>query len=335
MRIGDAIGLDIGGTKIAGVRVDPSGKIVAKKKIPTSRDLGPADVTSRAARLARELAAGGDGIAALGVGFAGLVDRKSGVVSSSIMLPGWDDFPLAAHLRAAINAPTFALNDAKAAGFGEFAALGSPQGLDMCVLTVGTGIGGALILDGRLHFGNSGFAGEIGNATIDYRGGKRCWCGQTGCLNTSASGTAIAEHAAALADLDGSSILASLPRPLRLESVAEAARGGDRAASRAIADGAAALGAGIANVVQIVDPTRIALTGGVIEIGDAFVRLVRQETKSRLFREMADRLTIERCILGDDTGAFGAAMWARECTLLRRGSRTSEYSLGFESGREG
>jgi glucokinase len=297
---GTWIGLDVGGTKLLGVVVDEDGHVVASARRETRREEGPLSVLSRCVALVRELS-NGQRARGLGVGFAGLVDAEVGRVSSSIMLPGWTGFPLGEHLGSELDLACRVDNDANAAGYGEWVALGRPRELTLVVVTVGTGIGGALILAGRIHRGASGVAGEIGNTSVDWNGNE-CWCGNRGCLNTLASGSALSARYAELTRGPALPVL----------EIGERARAGDEAARRVLADGARALGAGLASVVNLLNPGRIALAGGVVELGEAWIALVRAEVARRAFAEGVRALTIERCQGGEAAGAIGAAALARD-----------------------
>jgi len=304
------LGLDVGGAKILGVMVD-GGKVLGSRKVESHREQGPERVLERALVLCRDLEVEHGPAAGVGVGLAGLVDWKTGVVLSSVILPGWDGFPLLARLEAAMEKPTFVDNDATAAGYGEYNALGRPPGLNMVLLTVGTGIGGAILLDGNLYRGATGVSGEFGNVTLDWQG-EPCWCGNRGCLNMLGSGSAIAAHAAGLADGDPRSRLHRVNRPVFVKDVAEAARAGDSASARAIDRGARALGTGIANLINIFNPDRVVLTGGVMEMGETFLSAIRAEAARRAFKESFDHAIIATSTLGQATGAFGAACLVRD-----------------------
>lgn len=301
------LGLDIGGTKILGAAVQDDLKILVTKKRETLREEGPQAVTERAVETCRELMEDFGPAKGLGVGFAGLVDWRSGRVLSSIMLPGWDDFPLASRLSEALGGlPVFVDNDATVAGYGEYLALGAPPGMNMALLTVGTGIGGAILIDGRLYRGATGTSAEFGNTTIDWQG-KSCWCGNKGCLNMLASGSAISERAAELAAEKGNSLLEKTAGPIPVERIRDAARAGDAAASQALEEGARALGAGVANIINIFNPDRVVLTGGVSVLGEEYLDIVRVEAGRRAFRESMDHAQIALSVLGVEVGALGAA----------------------------
>ncbi len=301
------IGLDIGATKILGISMNNSHQMLGSLKLETLRQEGPGAVVERAASLCRTLIERHGPASGIGVGFAGLVDWKKGRVSSSIMLPGWEAFPLASTLSAEMDElPVFVDNDATAAGYGEYIALGSPSGLNMVLLTVGTGIGGAIIIDGRIFRGATGTSAEFGNTSIDWHG-KTCWCGNKGCLNMLASGSAISEKAHELAALYDESLLKGLPEPISVEKISEAASRGDAAAARAIEEGARALGAGVANLINIFNPDQVVLTGGVSVLGERYLDLVKDEASARAFDESADHARISMSIVGTEVGALGAA----------------------------
>lgn len=292
------IGLDIGGSKLLAVAVE-EGRVVARARTETQRAEGPEAVLARACALVGEVTHARTA-RGLGVGFAGLV-APDGSISSSIMLPGWDGFPLAARLGRACGLPVTVENDASAAGYGEWCASGAPPRGTHVLVTVGTGIGGAVLVDGRLLRGASGVAGEIGNMSVE-RDGPLCWCGNRGCLNMLASGSALSARHAALTREPACSV----------PELARRAAEGDELARRVIEDGARALGAGLANVVQLLNPAHVAVGGGVAELGEPWLALVRDEVRRRVFREAFAAVRIELCRLGAEAGAIGAAALARD-----------------------
>ena len=302
------LGLDVGGTKLLGLVAGDDLTVLDRLKRPSLRDDGPDAVIERILTLAQELIARQGPVDGLGVGFAGLTDHRTGTILSSIMLPGWDDVPLGPRLSEGLGGiPFFVDNDATAAGWGEYLALGSPPGLNMVLLTVGTGIGGAILIDGRLYRGSTGVSAEFGNTTVDLMG-KTCWCGNRGCLNTLASGSAIAERAAELAGQEA---------PIPVEQVREAAEREEAWAAQALEEGALALGAGVANLINIFNPDRVALTGGVSVLGEAWIERVRVEAKRRAFDESADHAVIAVSAAGNEAGALGAAGLVRDAVMDR------------------
>jgi glucokinase len=304
------LGLDLGGTKILGAVHGEGREPLALEQIETRRDDGAPAVAARAVDLARRLARQAGPLAGAGVGFAGLVDAKRGVVDSSIILPGFEGFELAGRFSAALDLPCVADNDATAAGFGELLALDSPPRLDMVLLTLGTGIGGALVVAGKLHRGGASVAGEFGNTTVD-RDGPECPSGNRGSLNSLASGAAIGRTAHERARERRDSRLARLPAPITAQQVDAAARAGDELAREILAEAGRALGAGLANFINIVNPDRVALMGGLTgALG--YLDAARDEARRRAFARSFGHARIELAVLGGRTGAFGAAALARE-----------------------
>jgi glucokinase len=239
-----ALGIDLGGTKALGCLVDEAGGVAARTTRPTGRATGPATALRLVVSIAEELGRGPGSFDAVGIGFPGLVDARRGVARSSVMLDGWYGVPLGKGVADVLRVPCFVDNDVNTAALAELAARGGgPRGA-MVFVAVGTGIGGAIAIDGRLFRGASGTAGEIGNMTIS-RDGPACWCGRRGCLNTLASGTAIERS------------LGSAPGSL-------GSRGGERDARvrAAVREAAQALGAGLANVVNLLNPSLVCWEAG-------------------------------------------------------------------------
>jgi glucokinase len=304
------LGLDVGGTKILGAVYADEREPVAHAQVETRRDEGAQAVAARAIELARGLARETAPLAGAGIGFAGLVDAQRGVVDSSIILPGFEGFDLVARFSAALDLPCVADNDATAAGFGELLALERPSRLNMVLLTLGTGIGGALVVDGRIHRGGASSAGEFGNTTID-RNGPDCPSGNRGSLNSLASGAAIGRIALERARERRDSALARLAAPITAKQVDVAARAGDRLAREILAEAGRALGAGLANFINVFNPDRVALMGGLTGALD-YVDEARHEARRRAFARSFGHARIELALLGSRTGAYGAAALARE-----------------------
>lgn len=307
---GPWLGLDIGGTKTLAVVVSPDGKeVLATRRALTPSDEGSEAVCAHSIALGRELAEEVGGVHGVGVGFAGLVDHESGVVHSSIILPGWDGFPLADRIAGGFDQPCTIDNDATAAGFGEWIALGAPPDLNMVVLTIGTGIGGAIMIDGAIYRGRSNTSAEFGNTTIDWNGSE-CVSGNRGSLNTLASGTALCRRATELASERESSLRRNGER-ITGEEIAGAAAAGDSVAIQAIDEVARALGAGVSNIVNIFNPDRVVLTGGVCNLGAGYLAKVTTESRGRAFGINSEHAMIAFSSHGDLACAHGAACLAR------------------------
>jgi len=292
------LGLDFGGTKVALVQVDDGGVVSARARIPTRPEDGPSALLERVVALARPFRASAR---AVGAGFAGLVDPEHGTVLSSIMLPGWEGTPLAAELAARLRLPARVENDATAAGWSEFTALGRPSGATLALLTVGTGIGGALVIQGELYRGRTGTAAEFGNMSIDPSG-PECWCGARGCLNMLASGSAIARRGAELTGGEARTV----------EELAALAEAGDARAALAIEEGARALGVGVGNLINALNPDRVALAGGLTALGARWLEAVRASAARQALREPFAAATIALAAHGADASGVGAALLARD-----------------------
>ncbi len=192
--MGRCIGVDVGGTKIAAARVEPDGSLSRRFRADTRADEGPDGVIERICQ-GIEQVMGEEKVEGIGIACPGPLDARTGVVLSPPNLPGWDRIPLKDRLEERFGVPVRVENDANAAAWGEY-LLGAGRGADpMVYITVSTGIGGGIVLDGRLYRGADTFAGEIGHTIVDP-GGAPCSCGRRGCLEALASGTAIARAAA-------------------------------------------------------------------------------------------------------------------------------------------
>jgi glucokinase len=305
-----AVGIDIGGTKIAAVRISAEGEIRAGTVTTT-----PANDQS-AALPAIEVAAAevmGDGVVAIGIGMAGLIDVRSGTLLSTPNLV-WRDLPLGEGLRAKYGLPVTVNNDATAAAWAE-SRLGASRGrADSLFVGIGTGIGGGIVSGGRLIRGAYGLAGEIGH-TIVEPGGPLCGCGNRGCWEQVASGLAIARAGRrAVTDEPGSSIARLAggdPQRATGELVTEAAQGGDEVAVAILATVARRLGEGVASLVNILDPEIVVIGGGVGEAGDVLFGPLREAFLASV--EGADvrpEVPIVPAQLGNEAGAIGAALLA-------------------------
>lgn len=312
------IGVDLGGTNIVvgAVSVDGSRQF-GMHSVPTRADLGSDAVVERIAQLVERVAtetmsatgASRSQILGVGIGSPGPLDRETGVV---ILTPnlGWTNFPLRDRISGAVQLPATLDNDANCATLGEW-WLGAARGAQQVVgLTIGTGIGGGLILNGRLFHGVSDVAGEVGHTTIDANG-RRCGCGNYGCLEAYASGPAIAERAReALAGGEPSAMPAVVGGDLsRLTAaiVYDAAKQGDRLAQEVVRETARILGIGIANLLNIFNPEVVVLAGGVTQAGDQLFEPMRAEVRRRAFKPAVDACRIVPGALQGNAGVIGAA----------------------------
>ena len=258
--------------------------------------------------LAGETAAeAGETPEAVGIGFGGPVDTRNGRVRVSFLSSGWEGLALGQLMAERLGLTAWLANDADAGGLGE-AVFGAGRGAgSMLYVNVGTGIGGAVMIDGSLHVGATSSAGEIGHMIVKP-GGPRCECGKCGCLQAMSSGTAIARKAGELlADADAASTLAKLaPEEITGAGVGEAAMAGDRLAVAAVGEAAAWLGLALANAGHLIDPERIVVGGGVTDLGEVFLGPTREAYRANLFGP-ATETRIVRAELGYDAGVIGAA----------------------------
>jgi glucokinase len=315
------VGVDLGGTQLR-VAVLQGAKLLSRISAPTGEEPVPSCIIPRIhSAIQQALDEAGtrlDQVAGIGIGVAGPLDSHTGVVFASPNLPGWDHVPLRTIFEKYYALPVFVENDANVAALGEH-MFGAGCGCkDMIYLTVSTGVGGGVIVNGQLMEGSSGTAGELGHMTIDWRG-ERCNCGNIGCLESIASGTAIARRAReamahgvdffVLDDADLESHTIDNPgQPLRIDAevVARAARAELPAACAIIRDAAEALGVGLVNLIHIFNPDMIVLGGGLIQMGSLLMKPALQVVETRAMRVPYKAVQIVQAGLGVDAGLIGA-----------------------------
>jgi glucokinase len=304
-------GIDLGGTNISAALADAQGTIIASSKTPTVSHEGPTAVIERIATLVNALAAKvGAKPAALGIGAPGLVDVKEGVTKFFPNMPTqWRDIPVRATLSPKIGCPVHLLNDARAATLGELVFGHGKSVQTMIFFGLGTGVGGGIVVDGRLRLGPLGAAGELGHQTV-LPDGPLCGCGNRGCLETLASGPAITSEGVRLF-LAGNAprlyeICAGDVSRVSPATMAKAAVAGERPVLDAIERAAGWLGIGAANLITALHPELIVIGGGVAEMGDLLLDPVRATIKRRVGMLPADSVRVEKSMLGDRAGMFGA-----------------------------
>jgi glucokinase len=306
-----AIGIDIGGTKIAAGVVTPDGTVLHTTAVPTPKRQD--HLVQRILRIIADMHSRHPDVATVGVGAAGLVDWPGGHIRWAPN-NAYRDFPLRQLLADGSGLPVVVENDANSAAWAE-ATVGAGAGLgNVIVLTIGTGIGGGIILNGELHRGQSGIAGEIGHMIVNPEGGHQCGCGLTGCLETMASGTALGRAGQRVAAAHPAGRLAELAGTagkVTGQTVYSAARGGDPVALHLFDQLGYWLGIGIASLVNVFDPQLIVLGGGLITTGNMLLTPTRASYERFVFarphRELPD-LALAR--LGTDAGLIGAALLA-------------------------
>jgi glucokinase len=312
------IGVDLGGTNIVVGAMSADGKHhFAMRSIPTSPELGAESVADRIVGLiegvlldtiAQTKAQRRDFIG-VGIGAPGPLDRDKGIVIVAPNL-GWRMFPLRDRIAERLDLPATLDNDANCATVGEWWQGAAKGATNVIGMTIGTGIGGGLIIDGKLFHGSSDVAGEIGHTTIDLNG-RHCKCGNYGCLEAYASGPAIATRAReVLVREETASLLPSLVdgrlEAITAEIVYRAAQKGDAVANEIVRDTARYLGAGIANLLNILNADVVVVAGGVTQAGDALFVPLRAEVRRRAFRPAVDATQIVPGTLPGTAGVVGA-----------------------------
>ena len=305
--MGLTIGIDVGGTKIAAGVVDETGAIIAR----TQRDT-PADSTDAAAELIAAHA-----VEAVGIGAAGFVSSDRSTVLFAPNL-AWRDEPLGARVAAELNIPVVVENDANAAAWGEFAFGAAKDVEHMVCITVGTGIGGGVVVDGELLRGANGVAAELGHMRV-VPGGHRCGCGSRGCLEQYASGKALVREGRAQAESGSLAAVQMLsvcgitdPAELTGPMITDAAMQGDPCAVELLEDLGRWLGEGVASLATIFDPSLVVVGGGVSAAKDLIMKSAVQAFE-RVLPAKANRphAPFTLAELGNDAGLIGAADLAR------------------------
>jgi glucokinase len=312
------VGVDLGGTNIAvGVVPMEGGEVRAFRSQPTESQRGAKFVVDRMVELVeasieqvlREEGGTRDQIAGVGIGSPGPLDRRTGVVINTPNL-GWRNFPLRDLIANAVGLPATLDNDANCATYGEW-WLGAGRDADTLVgFTLGTGIGGGIVLHGQIYHGVSDVAGEIGHMTIDSTG-RKCKCGNYGCLEAYASGPAIAARAVEGIEAGAETILTELVNGrldlITAATVYEGVVRGDAYATEVMKDTAKFLGAGIANIINVLNPEMVVISGGVTRAGDHLFEPLRAEVRRRAFRSAEEACRIVAAEMPDRAGVVGAA----------------------------
>lgn len=293
------LGIDLGGTNLKWAIVERDGdswRTLDRGQQPTLAAAGPDAVVGRMVEIGRRAIERWPGVGSVGVGVPGLYDPAAGTTRFLVNVPGpWAGRPVAGPIAEGTGVPTALINDARAFGLAEL-RLGAGRGArSMIGLTLGTGIGGVVAIDGRVHLGHDGTAGEIGHQTIDPDG-PDCGCGNRGCLEAFARADRMAEAC-------------GTPTP---EAAIAAARAGDPAAVEGMARIGRYLGIGVANMIVVMSPDRVVLGGGNAVAADLLLPHIREELRRRVRTTALDEVEIVAAELGTWAGAIGAAIHGAE-----------------------
>lgn len=306
--------VDLGGTQIRAARCTPEGQMEERVAIPTLAAQGPEVVLDRIRQAIRMVWPKEGPVTALALSAPGPVDAHRGVVRFTPNIPGWKDVPLRDLMADAFGVPTFVANDANLAALGEF-RFGAGQGVrDLIYLTVSTGIGGGIIVDGRLYEGGQGLGGEVGHMVVEPNG-PLCGCGGYGCLEAVASGTAIAREARAALERGASSLLTGMvssPEAVTARDVAEAAARGDDLSRRILAHAGTYIGLALVSLMYLFNPALFIIGGSVANAGDLLFDPIQQTMKERSQRVYWENTPVVLAALGDDVVLLGALALALE-----------------------
>ncbi|MBQ8507691.1 MAG: ROK family protein [Clostridia bacterium] len=312
------IGIDVGGTGIKAGLVDQNGKILHKCACPTGVERGHEavihDMAQLAIRVAGEYGCGMDGVHSIGIGIPGIHDPATMRVPFCTNL-AWHDVPLVQLMQKEIDKPVYVNNDATVAGLAESVAGVSSGVKNSVFITLGTGVGGGVVIDGKVFMGPHGIATEIGHM-ITVAGGEMCTCGNRGCWERYASASAIIREGRRFAEANPESPLAKSVEndlsKIEARTVIDLAKAGDPDCVKLFDDYVYHLTVGIVNLINLYDPEIIALGGGVSHAGDFLLDKVRALLPQLVFFKTMPHAKIELARLGNDAGIIGAAMLGRQ-----------------------
>lgn len=303
------IGINVSGSLIRAALVDEQGRVIERRE----GEVSSKNIVPQLATIVGDLRPALGTVAAIGVAIPGLVNRHTDRVIDSRDLPSTMVEDLHGELTRATGLRVEVENDANAAAYGEYKVGAGRGSRNLFYMTIGNGIGGAIILDGKLWTGASGFAGEVGHITIDTEG-LECDCGNTGCLETVASAPSIIRRARERLNRDNTSSLSrlALNKNFTADDLAHEAREGDDFAAMMIERTGKYIGTGVASVINLLNIERIVLGGGVMDAGPLILNPIIQEVKRRAFQPCFEATQIVIAELGRDAAAIGAALLSRD-----------------------
>jgi glucokinase len=305
------IGIDLGGTKISCALADLEGQVISQNTVPTNAQEGEIPVLNRIIQCVQTVLTNGDvtidKVRAIGIGSPGPLDAKTGVIITTPNLP-FKNFNLVSPLKEKFGVPVYLDNDANVAAIGEF-MFGAAKGTEnMVYFTVSTGVGGGAVLNGKVYRGNTSNALEIGHMTV-LPDGPRCNCGNIGCLEAVASGTAIGKRGKEAVESKVETSLRNYENVTSYEVFKEA-KAGDKVAQDIVDSCLNYLGIGVANAIAIFDPEMVIIGGGVSKVGSVVFDKVQEVVNKRCFKSMAESCKILPAGLGTDAGVIGAVALA-------------------------
>jgi len=305
------VGIDFGATNIKGGLVDAGGRILNRVQVKTRASEGKEEVISRIVRVAEEL--GNDGRRGVGVACPGPVDGTRGILFNPPNLPGWKEVPLKQELEGSLGTGVCVQNDANMVAYGEW-KFGAGRGAsDLLCLTLGTGVGSGLVLNGRLYTGANGFAAELGH-TIVEPDGPRCGCGARGCLESLVGADRIVADAKRAVNSGQETTLSRGEGEMTVHSISSAAAEGDSLASEVLERAGRYVGIAISSAVALLDVEVVVIGGGISRAGSLILEPIRKTVSCYLTGHSLRNLRIVGSQLGDDAGILGICAYASALT---------------------
>lgn len=319
------IGIDIGATRIKMGVVTQEGKLVYKDHVETAGVVGPSQFVGTTKDAVQGLMVRSSlekrSVGAVGFGAPGWVDYQRGLVHELTNIPNWEDFPLAREIESAIGLPSFVDNDANVMAVGEMVHGAGRGRRNFVCLTLGTGVGGAIIIDGSVYRGARGLAGEIGHLTLDLEG-PTCACGAAGCLERYVGNRFLVARAVELAwgqaDRGRGRILIEMadnrPENVTAKMLSEAAKKGDEVALEVWKEAGRRLGATLAGLIDLLNPECFIIGGGVANAGDVLFVPMKEAMEGLAMNKLGYSTPLMKAELGEDAGIIGAATFAMICS---------------------
>jgi glucokinase len=311
------LGIDLGGTNIKSGVVDQEGRALSSISLATEADRGPGvGIDNLAAAGKKAVAEAGldwDQIAAVGLGSPGTMDLDAGMLLEPPNLPGWDNLPVCQLLADRLAKPVVLQNDGNAAAFGEYWVGAGRNAHSLVMFTLGTGVGGGIVIGGSIVQGRHSHGGECGHIIIEAENGRRCSCGALGHLEGYASATAVVKRTLERLDSTDEPSSLRLIAAARLSSraIAAAAAAGDSVAMEIMRETAHYLAVGAVTLMHTIDPDIVLFGGGMIAAGTTFLEEIRRGVREMAFPVPALKTRVEYALLGGNAGFIGAAGWAR------------------------
>lgn len=302
---------DLGGTNIKAGIIDAEGNIRVRHTTPTKAAAGIDGILQQFKEISEslmgEICLRREEIKGVGVGIPGFVQMEDGIVVRAVNL-GWENIPIKEKLEQHLGYPVFVINDANAAALGEMWKGAGQNTRDLLCLTLGTGIGAGIIIDGKIHNGSKGLAGEIGHFQIEPHRGRKCNCGKVGCLETESSGSALAFYGEKAVKQGKNTVLAKVMKDqqkLTSKDIANAAAHGDQVAIQIIDRAAYYLGLALANIYLVIEPQRIVIGGGVAAAGEILVKPIIKWFNHFSLADVEGEKLILPAKLGNNAGIIG------------------------------